>query len=240
MSQSFFESATNPTQYDLGEVDWKTEGSKQHFTRRMILEAIYPHIGNLEGKMALDIGSGQGWLCRELSELGAHTVGIDPSAQNTGAAHEQFPDLDFRHASFNSFQSDERLDLITATMVFEHLGDLKSAFDKARTLLTATGRLLIVDGDFERFTMPRFGYTVELEPIREGEIATRTDYGERAGVLYDIFRTPERFIADAALCGLENVVHEPYSIPDWVLREQPRYELFEGKPVFQVLRFEAK
>lgn len=153
----------------------------------MILEAIYPHIGNLEGKMALDIGSGQGWLCRELSELGAHTVGIDPSAQNTGAAHEQFPDLDFRHAS-----------------------------------------------------LPRFGYTIELEPIREGEIATRTDYGERAGVLYDIFRAPERFIADAALCGLENVVHEPYSIPDWVLREHPRYELFEGKPVFQVLGFEAR
>jgi hypothetical protein len=99
--------------------------------------------------------------------------------------------------------------------------------------------LILGSGDFERFTTPRFGYTVDVEPVREGEVATRTDYGERAGVLYDVFRTPERFMADAALAGLKTVAHQPYSIPDWVLREQPRYEEFDGKPVFQVLVFEG-
>ena len=101
------------------------------------------------------------------------------------------------------------------------------------------GRIAIVSGDFERFTTPRFGYTVDLEQIRESEVATRTNYGERAGVLYDIFHTPERCMADAAHAGLKTVAQQPYSIPNWNLREQPCYEQFEGKPVFQALVFES-
>jgi 2-polyprenyl-3-methyl-5-hydroxy-6-metoxy-1,4-benzoquinol methylase len=96
MSQSFLEAATNPEQYDLGEVDWRADGNREHFTRRMILEAILPHIGDVQGKDVLDIGAGQGWLCHELTELGARTVGIEPSLQNVSAAHEQFRELDFR------------------------------------------------------------------------------------------------------------------------------------------------
>ena len=238
MSETFLDAASNPQQYDLGEVDWRSDGNRQHFTRRMLLEAILPHVRDVKDKEVLDIGAGHGWLCQELTERGARTLGIEPSLQNVNAAREQFPALDFKHTSFGDFYHNRRYDLITATMVFEHMRSLPETFRKVRTLIRPAGRLAIVSGDFGRFTAPRFGYAVDLEQIREGEVAARTDYGEPAGVIYDIIRTPHRFMVDAADAGLKTVAQQPYSIPDWVLQEQPRYEQFEGKPVFQVLVFE--
>lgn len=229
--------ASNPSQYDTGEVDWSSEGAAQHFTRKMLFEAISPHIVDIKGQSVLDVGSGQGWLCDELTKLGAHTVGIEPSGKNIEAAMAHYPDLDFRKIAFEDFTS-KPFDLITALMVFEHFVNLKEAFLKAKTLLKQTGRMLVITGDLDRFSMSRYGIEVDVQYIREGEVATRTDYGERAGVLYDIFRTPERFKEDAGEAGLELTMHEPYVVPKWVLDEKPHYELFEGKPLFQLLGFE--
>lgn len=240
MPASFHELASNPRQYDLGQVVWADEGSKQHFTRRMILEAILPSLGEIDGKKVLDVGCGQGWLCDELSERGADCLGIEPSLRNVESARQQFPALEFRHTSLQDFMSDERFGLITANMVFEHLGDLNQAFSKIASLLQDTGRLVILHGDFERFTTPRFGYGIELQVIEDGETATRTDYGERAGVLYDIFRTPERMINAAANNGLVNIAHHPFPVPDWAVQEQPHYAAFQGKPIFQILSFELE
>ncbi|HSX43819.1 MAG TPA: class I SAM-dependent methyltransferase [Candidatus Saccharimonadales bacterium] len=238
MSKNFAELASEPTQYDNGELSWASEGEKQHFTRRMILEAITPYLGDVQGERILDVGSGLGWLCDELTLQGGKTVGIEPSATNMDAAKKQFPELDFRHTSLEEFDTTEQFDLVTATMVFEHLGDLGKTYEKLGTLLKPGGRLVVLSGDFERFTLPRFDYQIDVQPIQDDEVAVRTDYGERAGVFYDIIRTPDRFIGEATSHGFELSGHTPYAVPRWVLTEMPRYNVFEGKPLFQVFEFE--
>jgi SAM-dependent methyltransferase len=238
--RTFQELATDPRQYDLGEVDWTVDGSEEHYTRRLIRESIAPYLGNLAGKHALDIGCGQGWLCAELSRHGADVVGIEPSIKNIQAARRKLPHIDFRQTSLEDYNPIEPSDVVTASMVFEHLKSLEGSFAKARSLTAASGRFIILDGDFERFTAPRFGYSVDLQEIRKGEAATRTDYGERLGILYDIFRTPERFLEAAATTGWQTIEHASISAPGWLIAEAPQYAAFEDEPVFQLFVFENR
>lgn len=234
MAQTFQERATDPLQYDLGEVRWIDEGSEEHYTRRLIREAIGAHLGDLAGKRALDIGCGQGWLCAELARRGGQAVGIEPSAKNIQVARQRLPHIDFMHTSLEDYKPVWPFDVVTASMVFEHFGGLEGALEKVRSLTAPMGKFIILDGDFERFTSPRFGYSIETQVLREGEVATRTDYGERLGVLYDIFRTPERFSEAALASGWHNTDARPVSVPGWLMAEAPQYAVFEGKPLFQL------
>jgi SAM-dependent methyltransferase len=235
---TFFEQASNPRQYDLGHVNWSKEGDRQHFTRQMIFEELLPELGEVSGKRVLDVGSGLGWLSHELTLLGADVTGIEPSEKNYAVAKANYPDLDFRNISLEDFETSEGFEIVAAVMVFEHLQNLRKSFDKIKPLMSRNGRLFTVTGDFDAFTSPRDGVKVEVEELAPGKVATRTDYGGRAGILYDIFRTPERFVREANHSGLNVVSHKPFPIPDWLKAEVPRYETFGDKPIFQIFGFE--
>jgi SAM-dependent methyltransferase len=235
---TFFEKASNPQQYDLGQVNWSQEGDRQHFTRKMIFEALLPELGEVAGKRVLDVGSGLGWLTHELTMLGADVTGIDPSEKNHSAAVNSYPELDFRNTSLEEFETTEGFEIIAAVMVFEHLQNLRKTFDKIKPLLSRNGRLITVTGDFDTFTNSREGVSVEVQELAPGKVATRTDYGDRAGVIYDIFRTPERFVREANHSGLNVISHKPFPIPEWLKAEVPRYKDFGDKPIFQIFGFE--
>lgn len=231
------ERATDPTQYDNGEVLWSEEGHGLSPVRRLFLEALTPFIGDIAGKDVLDLGCGQGWLANELARRGADVVGIDPSAKNIASANEQFPEVIFEQSDLQSFGTQRKFDLITAAMVFEHFPDIEESFTRLRTLAKGTGSILVITGDFDKFTNSRHGYHVSTQELSPGKVATRTDYGERAGVIYDIFRTTDRFIDAATRAGFGMEDHVPISAPDWLLKEQPKYKVHNGEPLFHLLNF---
>lgn len=125
-------------------------------------------------------------------------------------------------------------------MVFEHFPNLIKAYEKIKSLLKENGRLLMITGDFNKFTKPRHDYTVEAQKLTQGEVATRTDYGARAGIIYDINRTTDRFIKTAQQVGFALKTHEPIPAPEWLIKEQPRYSIHNGEPLFHLLKFEPK
>jgi SAM-dependent methyltransferase len=240
MNKPISQLAVDPLQYDGDEILWGEEGHGLSPVRRMFLERLAPFLDGVAGKDVLDLGCGQGWLCDELASRGVNVLGIDPSQKNVRAAAGQYPNIRFVRSDLQSYQSAETFDLITAVMVFEHFPKLQESFEKVKTLLKSNGSVLMITGDFDKFTHPRHGYTVETEELLPGEVATRTDYGERAGVIYDINRTTERFIEVAQRTGFSLRTHEPIAAPEWLLKEQPRYAIHNGKPLFHLLNFEPK
>jgi len=237
MTRQIREIAADPAQYDTGEVIWSNEGSKSNHVRRIFLERLQPYLEGINGKHVLDVGCGQGWLCAEMSSRGAITLGIDPSGKNIKAAQEQHPDLHFQQSSLQDVNTEQLFDMVSAVMVMEHMPDATTALVRVRSLLNPDGALLLITGDFDKFTRPRFQYTVDTEEIAPGEIATRTDYGERAGVIYDINRTKEVYIEAARKAGLILENQEGIPAPQWLIEEQPKYAEYLGQPLFQLYKF---
>lgn len=237
MSKTLFEQATNPVQYDEGEVVWQNEGDENNPIRKLLLEGLAEHLANVAGKKVLDVGCGTGWLCNEVAQRGGQTLGIDSSAKNIRMAQIAYPELRFAKLGLHEFEVDERYDMVTASMVFEHMPNAEMAFSKVRSLLTFGGNMLLISGDFDKFTKPRFGYTLQIEAIQEGEVATRTDYGERMGVLYDIFRTTKRTIQAAENAGLELVSNQPIIPSAQLMSQSPKYAEFQGEPLFNLYTF---
>lgn len=228
--------ATDSQQYDRGEVIWEQEGGGLNHMRRLFLERLSPHLGSMAGSRALDIGCGQGWLVDELAKKGADALGIDPSHKNIDAAKALHPALDFQQTTFEDLLLGD-FDLITMVMVLEHCRDLTQTFDKVRSLLKMGGQLITITGDFQKFTHSRFGYRVDTETIGPGEVATRTDYGDRAGVIYDINRTAELCIERALISGLSLRAHEPITPPEWMVEEKPEYAQFADEPLFHLVHY---
>jgi hypothetical protein len=56
-------------------------------------------------------------------------------------------------------------------------------------------------------------------------------------VIYDINRRTDRYIDAARQLGFRLLTHVAISAPDWLVEEQPRYALHEGRPLFHLLDF---
>jgi 2-polyprenyl-3-methyl-5-hydroxy-6-metoxy-1,4-benzoquinol methylase len=237
MTKTIRDQASNPSQYDDPAVRWSQEGHGLNPIRRMFLERLSPYIGNVSGADVLDLGCGQGWLSHEIANNGGNVIGIDPSVKNIQAAKEQHPGIRFEQSDLQSYHAPRGFDLITAVMVFEHFSSLAESFAAVRVLLKEKGRLLMIAGDFDKFTHARHGYSVETQEIVPGEVATRTDYGDRVGVVCDINRTTDRFISEAEKAGLQLGTHEPIMAPEWLIQEQSKYEAYRHKPTFQLFEF---
>ncbi len=235
---SYLSKASNPKQYDLGEVRWDQEGSGDNYFRRLFLESIDDFIGEVKNKTILDVGSGTGWLVSELNNRGAKVIGIDPSKTNLLTANARYPKLEFRLVPIEDFNYKKRFDIVICVMVFEHIPDLENAFEKINSLLKPDGRLIVITGDFNKFVKSRFGYTVEREIIEDEIVATKTNYGERMGVLYDINRTPNKYIETAISHDLKIKVYKPIQPTEWLIGEQEKYAQFSGNSIFHLYIFE--
>lgn len=239
MNTTIRDRAISPAQYDGEEIQWQEEGAGLSPIRRLFMESLEPFIDDVDGVASLDVGCGQGWLVYELYQRRAQALGIDPSAKNIAAAQSLYPAAEFQHTTLEDFESHQTFGLVTALMVFEHFPDVDKNMERVHALMSKGAKFLLIAGDFDRFTQPRFNYTVETEVIRPGEVVTRTDYGDRAGVIYDINRTPELFIEAAAANGLSLVAHQPIMAADWLIEEQPRYREGASRPLFQLFEFQA-
>lgn len=225
--------AADPLQYDRDELIWTAEGSKDNFNRKLYLIALQPMLDSVAGKRVLDIGCGQGWLCDEIAEHGGEPLGIEPSAKNVRAAHATYPELQIEQTSLKDFKTDMQFDIATAIMVLEHFLDLEAAMRKVAMMLKPDGRFIAIVGDFDKFTNSSSHHPMEKETLGKGEVATRIDYGERAGIMCDIIRTVSRYEAIAKKAGL-GLIHQTPILPEvW----HPRYATHKDKPLFHLLEF---
>lgn len=114
--------------------------SRRLATDAAIVEAVMAH----RPRRVLDLGCGEGWLARALSERGVETVGVDASEPLVAAAREAGGG-EFHVCSYGELGSAGHLgmfDVVAAN--FALLGDpLDDALTGARGLLGAGGALVI-------------------------------------------------------------------------------------------------
>ena len=115
-----------------------------HVTLRLIEGAVPV------GGRALDVGCGEGWLCRELQRRGAgEVVGVDPhrgSLESAAAAPGAKPGLSYVQGSLLALPlGPAQFDLVTCSAALHHLADLPAAL-RALAQMTAPGGTLAVVG----------------------------------------------------------------------------------------------
>ena len=75
-------------------------------------QALIDLLDPQSGERILDLGCGTGHHVRQLTDLGAHAVGIDGADDMIAAARQSYPDLDFRVADGAEFTVEAPFDAV--------------------------------------------------------------------------------------------------------------------------------
>ena len=108
-----------------------------------------------KGKM-LDVGAAAGFILQGFIESGWQGTGLEPNAEIAKTGREKF-ELDIRQGSLESFETDEKFDLISMIQVVAHFYAPREAFQKAFDLLDDNGFLLIETWNRESISARVFG-----------------------------------------------------------------------------------
>ena len=111
----------------------------------------------LGARRVVDIGCGNGALCRELANRGYEVVGCDPSTDGVRYAQSAAPTLVFHQIGVDDDPSavgNENFDVAIATEVIEHLIKPRNLLRFAKCLLRPSGHVII--------TTPYHGYLKNL------------------------------------------------------------------------------
>jgi 2-polyprenyl-3-methyl-5-hydroxy-6-metoxy-1,4-benzoquinol methylase len=111
---------------------------------------LWGHIINLcaalRARRVVDIGCGNGALCRELASRGYEVVGCEPSAESLRVAQRAAPGLVFHRLGVDddpSVMGNESFDVAIGTEVIEHLVSPSNLPHFAKQLLRPGGHLII-------------------------------------------------------------------------------------------------
>jgi len=117
----------------------------QH-TEAYLWQHILDLCATLRAHRVVDIGCGNGALCRELASHGYEVVGCEPNAESLQLAQRVAPSLVFHKLGVDDDPSAlgvETFDVAIATEVVEHLVKPVSLPDFAKQLLRSGGHLII-------------------------------------------------------------------------------------------------
>lgn len=121
--------------------------SNQYRWRRW--SAIYPHLGDVAGKLVLDLGCGIGDQAHDLSMRGAHVVGVDANpeaiahATRRGIPHARFVCDNITNLSAHASASDGIWTSFTAA----YFPQFDQLLDRVETALQPSGWLAITEVD---------------------------------------------------------------------------------------------
>lgn len=107
------------------------------------------------GKM-LDVGAAAGYILQGFTKENWHGTGLEPNENIAKIGREKL-NLDIRRGSLESFETDEKFDLISMIQVAAHFYDPRKAFGKAFELLNENGFLLIETWNRDSFSAKIFG-----------------------------------------------------------------------------------
>jgi SAM-dependent methyltransferase len=122
--------------------------------RRVVLA----HLRLQEDERVLDIGSGPGFLAREMARVvgrGGSVTGLDASDTMLAMSRARPPEAGSRPVSFHQGLAtalpfpDGAFDAVTSTQVYEYVDDVRGALLEARRVLRGDGRLLVLDTDWD-------------------------------------------------------------------------------------------
>ena len=117
----------------------------QH-TEAYLWQHILDLCATLRAHRVVDIGCGNGALCRELARRGYEVVGCEPSADDLRFARDGAPELVFHKLGVDDDPSavgNESFDVAIATEVIEHLIRPRNLPNFAKQLLRSGGHLII-------------------------------------------------------------------------------------------------
>lgn len=89
----------------------------------------------------LEVGCGDGWLCRELAQAGYDAVGIDPEAPRHSL---------LRGVGLDDFDSERPFDAVVAVLSLHHIGDVRQAVHRIARLLDSSGSIVVVEFGWDR------------------------------------------------------------------------------------------
>ena len=115
-------------------------------TQAYLWRHIISLCAELRARRIVDIGCGEGSLCRELATRGYEVIGCEPSVGNLRLAQRAAPGLIFHPVGVEDDPSalgNESFDVAIATEVIEHLVTPRNLPRFARQLLQPGGHLII-------------------------------------------------------------------------------------------------
>lgn len=148
---------------DYAKLDWVR---KQDFVDRMV-DFCEPQ----PSWKALDVGTGPGIIAAAVRPTVAEVVGIDLVPEMTGQAierHGHVSNLSFAVGNVEELDFlDNTFDLVTARMVFHHVGDCALGVSEVWRVLRPGGRFVLCDGvPPDHLTRPRYEQIFALKEKR--------------------------------------------------------------------------
>ena len=122
-------------------------GDEGDFARKYLLNpALFNLLGDVTNKQILDVGCGNGYLCRLLRQRGAKVTGLEPASSLFRYAQRREEDkplgIDYIQADLSTWRDPRRFDMVIANMVLMDIPDFEGAMDSCFFHLHRGGRLL--------------------------------------------------------------------------------------------------
>jgi SAM-dependent methyltransferase len=136
---------TDDTGWDSSASAWIANmGERGDRGRRLILDpALRARLADSGFRRALDVGCGEGRVCRLMQSLGIETVGIDPTEAMIAEARRRDPAGDYRLGAAEKLPfADASFDLAVTCLTLIDITDYRTAIAEMARVLVPGGTLL--------------------------------------------------------------------------------------------------
>lgn len=112
--------------------------------REFVLDPVMlERCGDVRGLRVLDVGCGEGRFCRKLYELGAHTVGLDPTVALLALARSRHPEGEYVEGVAEALPfEDGAFDIVVSYVTLLDMPDYRRAIAEMVRVLKPGGKIL--------------------------------------------------------------------------------------------------